>query len=137
MLLAKVTAMRSQDPNTQVGACIISQENRVLGLGYNGPPRGVEDIPWERENADPLLTKYPYIVHAEVNAILNANSSVNNGIVYVTLYPCCECTKFMIQSGIKKVVYLANPYKDQWQTKASAHMLDAVGIEVVEFQMEM
>ena len=136
MLLAQVTAQRSPDPNTQVGACIVNKNNKVLGVGYNGTPKGIHPshIPWERENEDPLLTKYPYIVHAEKNAIFNATESVEGARVFVTMYPCENCAKDIIQAGIKEVIYLTNPYKDIWWTKAAAEMFDMVDIPTHQHQ---
>ena len=107
MGIALLTAMRSKDPNSQVGACIVSSENKILSLGYNGMPIGCSDdeMPWEREGA-PLDTKYMYVCHAELNAILNsAHNNLKGARVYVTLFPCNECTKAIIQSGIAEVVY--------------------------------
>ena len=107
MGIALLTAMRSKDPNSQVGACIVSPENKILSLGYNGMPIGCNDdeMPWEREGA-PLDTKYMYVCHAELNAILNsAHNNLKGARVYVTLFPCNECTKAIIQSGIAEVVY--------------------------------
>ncbi len=102
MGIALLTAMRSKDPSSQVGACIVSPENKILSLGYNGMPIGCDDdaMPWEREG-EPLDTKYMYVCHAELNAILNsAHNNLKGARVYVTLFPCNECTKAIIQSGI-------------------------------------
>ena len=135
MLLAMVTAQRSCDPNTQVGACIISRDNRVLGLGYNNPPRGINcsQIPWERDNNDPLKTKYPFIVHAEKNAIHNASASVHKATLYTTMFPCNECTKDIIQAGIKRVVYLNDPHADTWECKASRTMLSRLDVGISRY----
>ena len=114
MGIALLTAMRSKDPNSQVGACIVSSENKILSLGYNGMPIGCSDdeMPWEREGA-PLDTKYMYVCHAELNAILNsAHNNLKGARVYVTLFPCNECTKAIIQSGIAEVVYYGDKYHD-------------------------
>ena len=108
MGIALLTAMRSKDPNSQVGACIVSPENKILSLGYNGMPMGCSDdeMPWEREG-EPLHTKYMYVCHAELNAILNsAHNNLKGARVYVTLFPCNECTKAIIQSGIAEVVHV-------------------------------
>lgn len=131
MLLALTIAQRSKDPNTQVGACLVNVENKVIGLGYNGPPKGIcpSTIPWEREGA-PEDTKYPYIVHAEANALDNCTTSTKGSTLYVSLHPCHECSKNIIQAGIKRVIYLNNPYKDMWQTKVSEKMLRSVDIEL-------
>jgi dCMP deaminase len=132
MLQALVTSMRSPDPSTQVGAYIVDTNNRPLGSGYNGLPKGIHphQISWEREAESPLDTKYPYILHAERNAIHNATRKLEGGALYVTLYPCNECALDIIQKGIRKVVYLDNKYEDEWFTKAAAWMFDQVDIEV-------
>lgn len=140
MLLALVTSQRSPDPNTQVGACIVDQRNRVLGVGYNGYPRGigVTNFTWNRkECGDPCQTKYPYVVHAEKNAIYNAVKSVADGKLYVTMYPCNECAKDIIQAGIREVIYLTNPYEDTWQTKASKAMLETVDVAVRQHKWDI
>ena len=101
MAIAKLSAMRSKDPSTQVGACIVGADNRILSIGYNGTPNGFNDdeFPWNREG-DNLNTKYPYVCHAELNAILNSNHDLKNSKIYVTLFPCNECAKAVIQSEI-------------------------------------
>ena len=114
MAIAKLSAMRSKDPSTQVGACIVSNDNRILSIGYNGAPNGFNDdeFPWAREGAN-LDTKYPYVCHAELNAILNYRGSkkdLENAKIYVDLFPCNECAKIIIQSGIKEVIYLSDKY---------------------------
>ena len=121
MLMALVTAQRSPDPNTQVGACIVDKDNLILGTGYNAFPRGVPSnaFPWDRQTVSIVHSKYPYVVHAEKNAISNALGSVEGGTLYVTMYPCNECAKDIIQAGIKEIVYLTNPYEKQWQTQTS------------------
>ena len=132
MLLAVAASLRSPDPNTQVGAYICTTMNRPLSNGYNGLPRGIEpdSISWAREHEDPLQTKYPFIAHAEKNAILNSTTSVTGAKLYVTLHPCHGCAIDVIQSGITEVIYLNNPYKDQWQTRAADRMLREAGIKV-------
>ena len=114
MAIAKLSAKRSKDPNTQVGACIVSSDNRILSIGYNGAPNGYNDdnFPWDREG-NPLDTKYLYVVHAERNAILNYRGSrkdLEDAKIYVDLFPCNECAKLIIQSGIKEVIYLSDKY---------------------------
>lgn len=110
MALAKISGLRSKDPNTQVGAILTNQHNRVIGLGYNGMPKGNDkDFPWTR-NGQTKNTKYPYVVHAEMNAILNAIKSVENATLYVTLFPCSACAKFVVQAGIKKIIYTEDKY---------------------------
>lgn len=138
MLLALVAAQRSPDPNTQVGACIVDKSNRILGLGYNGFPRGIstQQFPWNREGP-PLETKYPYVVHAEKNAIYNANKSVIGSKLYVTHFPCNECAKDIIQAGIKEIHYLSNPYKDEWSTKASDKMFQVLDIVTIQHQWDI
>ena len=129
MGVARLSAMRSKDPNTQVGACIVSKKNRIVGIGYNGFPIGIDDdeYPWENQG-DFLNTKYPYVVHAEPNAILNSTVSLENATLYVTLFPCHECAKLIIQSGIKEIVYTENKYQDEDSAKASIRMLNDAGI---------
>ncbi len=132
MGVALLAAQRSKDPNTQVGACIVDGNNRILSTGYNGFPLGCsdDDFPWSRngENTD---TKYPYVVHAELNAILNASGKALAGArLYVALFPCNECAKAIIQSGIGEVIYLSDKYKDTPLTKASRRMLEAAGIKL-------
>ena len=132
MAIAKLSAMRSKDPSTQVGACIVSDNNRILSIGYNGAPNGYHDdnFPWDREGK-PLETKYMYVVHAERNAILNYRGSrkdLEGARVYVDLFPCNECAKEIIQSGITKVIYLSDKYKDQDNVIASKKLFDACGV---------
>ena len=129
MGVAMLAARRSKDPNTQVGACIVSPDNIIVSTGYNGMPKGCSDdeFPWEREGQD---TKYPYVVHAELNAILNANGRDLRGCtLYVALFPCNECTKAIIQSGIREVFYLSDKYADTMGNIASKRMLMAAGVK--------
>lgn len=131
MGIAILAAQRSKDPGTQVGACIVSPENKIISVGYNGMPIGCDDdeFPWEREG-EYLETKYPYVCHAELNAILNAQSSYLQGCkIYVPLFPCNECCKAIIQSGIKEVIYLSDKYAGTDPVKASKRMMDAVGVK--------
>ena len=104
MGVALLSAKRSKDPNTQVGCCLVSDEKKIVGIGYNGFPRTINDdhLPWERVGAW-LDTKYPYVVHAEANAILNSTRELKGATLYVSLFPCNECAKLLIQSGIKEV----------------------------------
>ena len=137
MGVAMLAARRSKDPSTQVGACIVSQENIIISTGYNGMPKGCSDdeFPWDREGAE---TKYPYVVHAELNAILNANGrDLRGSRVYVALFPCNECAKAIIQSGVKEVVYLSDKYKDTMGNIASKRMLDAAGVKYTKLQTEL
>lgn len=133
MGLAHLSALRSKDPNTQVGASIVDDQNRVVSIGYNGMPRGCDDdkMPWEREGGF-LDTKYAYVVHAELNAILNSPRSVKGCTVYVSLFPCNECAKAIIQSGIKKVVYESDKYDGTDENTASKRMLKQAGVELVQ-----
>lgn len=136
MGIALLSAQRSKDSNTQVGACIVSKENKILSLGYNGMPIGCPDdeMPWEREG-DSLNTKYMYVCHAELNAILNRiSASLEGAKLYVTLFPCNECAKAIIQSGIKEIVYLSDKYGDQAHTLASKRMFDMVGIKYKQYE---
>ena len=130
MGIAVLSSKRSKDPNTQVGACIISENKRIVGIGYNGFPFGCDDeeYPWGNQG-DYLETKYPYVVHAEPNAILNANSNLTNCTIYVTLFPCNECAKLIIQSGIKEVVYMDDKYCDTDSTKASKKMFASANVK--------
>ena len=117
MAIAKLSSMRSKDPSTQVGACIVSEDNRILSIGYNGAPNGFHDeyFPWER-NGDMLNTKYAFVCHGEMNAILNYRGSrkeFEGAKIYVDLFPCHECAKLIIQSGIKEVIYLNDLFKDK------------------------
>ena len=129
---AMLCAERSKDPNTQVGACIVNDENRILSVGYNGFPAGCDDdvFPWDRSANDPYDTKYLYVCHAELNAILNCRGrSLAGSRIYVALFPCNECAKAIIQSGIKEVICLSDKYSDSSSTKASKRMFDAAGVK--------
>jgi len=129
MGVAILSGKRSKDPGTQVGACIVNDKKRIVGIGYNGFPYGVEDdsFPWSNDG-EWLDTKYPYVVHAEVNAILNSTVSLDNATLYVTLFPCNECAKLVIQSGIKELVYLEDKYSEQDSNKASKRMFNSAKI---------
>lgn len=130
MGIALLSAKRSKDPSTQVGACIVNSEKKIVGVGYNGLPTGCDDdaFPWAREG-DFLNTKYPFICHAELNAILNSISRDLNGCsIYVDLFPCNECAKAIVQSGIKEVVFLEDKYADTDRVKASKMLFDHAGV---------
>lgn len=130
MGIALLSAERSKDPNTCVGACIVSEDNKILSVGYNGMPIGCSDdeYPWEREG-HPLDTKYLYVCHAEMNAILNyTGTHLRDSKLYVTLFPCNECTKALIQKGVKEVIYMQDKYADLDSFKASKRMFDSAGI---------
>ncbi len=133
MGVALLAAKRSKDPNTQVGACIVDSNNVILTTGYNGFPQGCSDdeFPWNREGE---ITKYPFVVHAELNAILNASGkSLRGSRLYVALFPCNECAKAIIQAGVSEVVYLSDKYADTPATKASKMMLQAAGVKLTNF----
>lgn len=132
MGVAILAANRSKDPGTQVGACIVDTHNVIISTGYNGFPMGCSDdaFPWDREGED---TKYPYVVHAELNAILNSHGkSLENARIYVDLFPCNECAKAIIQSGIKEIVYLSDKYAATPATIASKRMLNAAGVKLTQ-----
>ena len=129
MGIAMLAAKRSKDPSTQVGCCIVSQDNIIISTGYNGMPKGCSDdeFPWDRVGEQ---TKYPYVVHAELNAVLNANGrDLRGSKLYVALFPCNECAKAIILSGVKEVVYLSDKYADTMATLSSKRMLDAAGVK--------
>lgn len=138
MGLAHLSALRSKDPHTQVGAVIVDNDHRVVSIGYNGLPFGCSDdiFPWEREG-ESLATKYPYVVHAELNAILNAKRNLQGCTLYVSLFPCNECAKAIIQSGIKKIIYEDDLYDDSVSTKASKRMLKAAGVEFTPLKQKL
>lgn len=136
MGIALFSGDRSKDPGTQVGACIVDKNNKIVGIGYNGLPRGLDDddFPWDREG-EYLDTKYAYVCHAELNAILNSTrSTLENCSIYVSLFPCNECAKAIIQSSIKEVVYLSDKHSEQDIFKASRKMLEAAGIKLRHYQ---
>jgi len=132
--VAMLAARRSKDPSTQVGACIVSADNIIISTGYNGMPKGCSDdeFPWNREGAE---TKYPFVVHAELNAILNASGrDLRGSRIYVALFPCNECAKAIIQSGIREVLYLSDKYATTPTTLASKRMLEAAGVKCTRLQ---
>lgn len=137
MGVAQLSGMRSKDPGTQVGACIVSRDNKILSMGYNGFPNGCadEDFPWAREGEAELDTKYPFVTHSELNAILNyRGGSLEGTKLYVSLFPCNECAKAIIQAGIKTVVYASDKYKGLPSNVASKKMFDAAGVEYVPYR---
>lgn len=130
MGIALLSAKRSKDPSTCVGACIVSEDNKILSLGYNGMPIGCSDdeYPWEREG-EPFNTKYLYVCHAEMNAILNyTGNNMKNSKLYVSLFPCNECAKALIQKGIKEIIYMEDKYANGDSVKASKRMFDSAGV---------
>ena len=136
MGIAHLSSLRSKDPSTQVGACIVDGDNKVVSIGYNGMPRGISDneIPWG--HGEGLESKYLYVCHAEFNAILNTrNGSALKGCkIYVTLFPCNECAKAIIQTGIKEIIYLDDKYHDHVEQNASRNMLDMAGIKYRKYE---
>ena len=135
MGVAMLSSMRSKDPHTQVGACIVSKDNKILSMGYNGFPAGCSDdaFPWAREG-EPLDNKYLYTTHSELNAILNyRGGSLEGAKLYVSLFPCNECAKAIIQAGIKTVVYGSDKYAGTAAVLASKRMLRAAGVDLVEY----
>lgn len=140
MAIAKLSAMRSKDSSTQVGACIVGSDNRILSIGYNGAPNGWEDdnFPWAREG-EPLEIKYPYVVHAERNAILNYRGSrkdMEGAKIYVDLFPCNECAKEIIQSGIKEVIYLSDKYAETEAIIASKRLFNECGVKYRQLEKD-
>ena len=136
MGIAALSALRSKDPNSQVGACIVSKDNKILSMGYNGFPRGCsdEEFPWAREG-NQIDTKYPYVVHSELNAILNyRGGSLQGTKLYVTLFPCNECAKAIIQAGIKTVIYDSDKYDGTPMNIVSKQLLSAAGVEVIKYK---
>ena len=136
MGVAKLASLRSKDPNSQVGACIVDSDNKILSMGYNGLPRGCsdDDFTWAREG-ETLETKYAYVTHSELNAILNyRGGSLENCKIYVTLFPCNECAKAIIQSGIKTVVFAENKYDGTPSVEASKKLMNAAGVRYYQYQ---
>lgn len=130
MGVAKLSSLRSKDPNTQVGACIVNPMNRIVGVGYNGLPYGCDDsqYPWDKREGNLNETKYPYVVHAELNAILNSTTSLQGCRIYVSLFPCHECVKAIIQSGIKEIIYADDKYNGTPSDMAAKRMLKSANI---------
>lgn len=138
MGVSLLASMRSKDPSTQVGACIVNDKKKIMSVGYNGFPAGCDDdcFPWDRSADSDYDTKYPYVCHAELNAILNnAGAPLNGCSIYVALFPCNECAKAIIQCGIKHVYYLSDKYKDTDGVRASKRMFDAAGVEYTQLEM--
>ena len=136
MGVALLAGMRSKDPNSQVGACIVSPDHKILSIGYNGFPKGCSDdeFPWAREG-DPEETKYFYVTHSELNAILNyRGGSLEGSTLYVTLFPCNECAKALIQAGIQTIIYDSDKYHGTPSNRASRRMLESAGIQLQQYQ---
>lgn len=139
MGIAMLSAKRSKDPSTQVGACIVNDSNRIMSVGYNGFPRGCSDdeFPWEREG-DEIGTKYSYVCHAELNAILNSGGrNLEGSKLYVALFPCNECAKAIIQCGIKEIIYLSDKYASSPSVLASKRMFDAAEVKYSQLRMSV
>jgi len=142
MLHAVVASARSKDPNSQVGACIVGKNNRILSLGYNGSPNAWDDdnFPWDRDNIDAKNNKYPYVIHAEMNALLNYKGDgkdLDGSTVYVTLFPCHECAKFLAQAGIKRIVYLSDKYMDTEDNIMSKTCLEYCNIKYEQINQSL
>ena len=136
MGIAILSSRRCKDPSTQVGACIVNNHNKIMSVGYNGFPRGCNDdeFPWER-TGDEYETKSPYVCHAELNAILNnGGGSLEGCKIYVALFPCNECAKAIIQSGIKEVFYLSDKYADSVGVRASKRMFESAGVKYIQLK---
>lgn len=136
MGIAVLSSLRSKDPNTKVGACIVDSDNKVVSIGYNGMPKGLDEEKLSRRNdGDDLDLKYLYVCHAEFNAILNIRngSSLKDTKIYVTLFPCNECAKAILQTGIKEIIYISDKYADSVETRASKRMLDLAGIKYSKY----
>ena len=138
MGIALLSAKRSKDPSTQVGACIVSEENKIVGIGYNGFPIGCDDdnLPWGNKG-EFVDTKYPYVCHAELNAILNSTKNLKDCRIYVALFPCNECAKAIVQSGIKKVIYLSDKYNGVESNIASKKIFDLCGIKYEKLELKI
>jgi dCMP deaminase len=136
MMIATLISQRSKDPSTQVGAVIVDSNNVILGIGYNGWPRGInqDDLPWERDG-NKLETKYPYIVHGELNAIFNSCNILDNSRIYCNLFPCNECAKAIIQNKIKEVIYESDKYHDLDNTKAARKLFDLAGVKYRQYNL--
>ena len=138
MSIAIISSYRSKDPSTQVGCCIVDGDNKILSVGYNGFPKGCSDdeFPWEREGMTSYDTKYNYVAHAELNAILNFRGyGLKGAKVYTTLFPCNECAKALIQVGIKEVIYMEDKYADTAEIKSSKRMFDSANVKYSKYKM--
>ncbi len=135
MHICRIIAQRSKDPSTQTGACLVDKKNIILSLGYNGFPRGCSDdlLPWDREG-EFGETKYPFVVHAEENAVLNANASLDGAKLYCILFPCNECAKVIIQKGIAEIIYEDDKYHGQKEWQVSRKMLDLAGVKYRKYE---
>ncbi len=137
MSLAKISAMRSKDPVTQVGACIVNEDKIIVSLGYNGMPKGNDDaFPWHKDENNKMNSKYSYVVHAEINAILNTNQNLKNCTLYVSLFPCDNCAKTISQTGIKEIVYQEDKYHDNIEFQISRKILKESNIATRKIEIE-
>lgn len=137
MGLALLSSYRSKDPNTPVGCCIVGSDNRIISVGYNGFPIGCndDDFPWDREAESSYDTKYNYVCHAELNAIINAKGrSLEGSKIYVSLFPCNECAKAIIQSGVKEIIYIEDKYANSDAVRSSKRMFDAAGVKYTQYK---
>ncbi|HOZ02447.1 MAG TPA: dCMP deaminase family protein [Bacilli bacterium] len=136
MGIAQLSSLRSKDPSTQVGACIVDDDKKVVSIGYNGMPRHIDDCQLSWEKGEGLNNKYLYVCHAEMNAILNTRngSALRGCTLYVSLFPCNECAKAIIQVGIKEIVYVSNKYKDSFAVQASMKMLNLAGVKIRQYE---
>lgn len=136
MGIAQLSALRSKDPSTQVGACIVDDDKKVVSIGYNGMPRYIDDCQLSWEKGEGLNNKYLYVCHAEMNAILNTRNgtALRGCTLYVSLFPCNECAKAIIQVGIKEIVYVSNKYKDSFAVQASMKMLNLAGVKIRQYE---
>ena len=136
MGIAYLSSLRSKDPNTKVGACIVDSDHKVVSIGYNGMPRGLDEEKLSWNKNDGLDNKYLYVCHAEFNAILNTRngSALKDCTLYVTLFPCNECSKAITQSGIKELVYAENKYENELSTQASLKLLTLAGIKIRKYK---
>ncbi|CAH8512175.1 unnamed protein product [Schistosoma margrebowiei] len=136
MSIALLSAMRSKDPSTQVGACIVNQEKKIVGIGYNGMPNGIldDDVPWGKESTNELENKYLYVCHAELNAVLNRNEAHSGGCtLFTTMFPCNECAKVIIQAGIKEVVYYSDKKNGTESNQAAKYLFNKAGVSIRKF----
>ncbi|MCP4336891.1 MAG: dCMP deaminase family protein [Mycoplasma sp.] len=133
MAMAKLSAKRSKDPNTKVGACIVNKENRIIGLGYNGMPQGNDSFKWNKEGED---NKYKYVIHAEANAIMNSIKKIKGSVIYVSLFPCNECAKLIAQSEVKEVVYENHKYKGELIFDISEKILKECGVKIRQLSID-
>jgi dCMP deaminase len=138
MGVAKLSGLRSKDPNTQVGCCIVNQNKKIVAVGYNGMPIGCndKDFPWDVKEGSLENTKYAYVVHAELNAILNSTQQLSGCTIYVSLFPCNECAKAIIQSGIKEVIYLSDKYDGTEGNIASKKLFNECGVQYIKFSSD-